>query len=235
MASSLWACRVSLAYFWRSSIFFLRTRASSICGWQEERAHPLLLQEALHTLLEPGQEGVPGTEAIEEPKPRGISPSPTLPHRKCGNTVCQYPLKQTRACLLGSPHPVVSIATSVVGVRVALMDRKAEANPLPHSMQSPLEVRPLALEKPHRQGQLPPLCPTSCWDGTGTWAMNFCCPSSPPFSWLPSSSDYKQNPQIVSEREPIKHRPVSLQNWTSVQLLTRKKQKERGSSRLRKT
>lgn len=29
-ASSLWARRVSLAYFWSSSIFFLRTRASSI-------------------------------------------------------------------------------------------------------------------------------------------------------------------------------------------------------------
>lgn len=37
MASSLWACKVSLAYFWRSSIFFLRTSASSICGQQKHR------------------------------------------------------------------------------------------------------------------------------------------------------------------------------------------------------
>ena len=43
--------------------------------------------------------------------------------------------------------------------------------------------------------------PTSCCEGTGTCAMNFCCPSSPPLSGPPSSSDCKrEQPEAVWRR-----------------------------------
>ena len=133
-------------YFCSSSIFFLRTSASSICGRQRR--------------------GWGGIRFARHLLPARVS------HRDPPRTAGQATASKADGLRLCWTHTLCCVQSAV---------------PLESELPAGTErAQKLAWRAQH---------PTSCCDGTGTWAMNFCCPSSPPLSGPPSSSDCKREHQ----------------------------------------